>query len=120
MHGTTDNPHRIVVRPLKGFACGMWYWVEYDHLPLIARTRNPEHDACRALVSKGHRGRLETWDGIRPHPLLIIGDIEKAALFTVAENASHGPKVVRYRPLPTSRFCDADLPTWNEEDHANV
>lgn len=108
MNGTKDNPHRITVRPLKAFDRGMWYWVEYDHLPLIARTRNPEHDACRALVSKGHTGQLETSDGIRPYPLLIIHDIEKAALLTVSESKFHGPRVVRYRqfqgvPLKTAQ-----------------
>lgn len=99
MNGTIDNPHRIVVRPLKSFDGGTWYWVEYDQLPLIARTRNPEHDACRVLVSKGHTGRMETWDGIRPYPLLITRYIEKAALRTISESASHGPRVVRYRPF---------------------
>ena len=115
MHGTTDNPHRIVVRPLKGFASGMWYWVEYDGLPLIARTKSPEHDACRALVAKGHTEKMETWDGKRPYPLLIIQDIEKAALLTVAENASHGPRVVPFRPYPASTLRDADLPSWDDE-----
>jgi hypothetical protein len=115
MHGTTDNPHHIIRRPLKGFASGMWYWVEYDGLPLIARTKSPEHDACRALVAKGHTGLMETRDGIRSYPLLIINDIEKAARLTVSENASHGPRVVSFRPFPASALRGADLPTWDDE-----
>ena len=60
---------------------------------LIERSRDPEHDAARALLAKGISGKLTLLDGKTGSPRTII-NIEKAAKVTVEDNRTTGP---RYR-----------------------
>jgi hypothetical protein len=79
---------------------GQYYRVHYRGAPIIDETWNPELEACRALLARGIVGRLEVWRASKSHPDMIVPDIAKVAEWTVVENESHGPRFVRWRPLP--------------------
>jgi len=69
--------------------------------PQIVRNSTAvEYDACRALVARGLRGRLEVWRQGSQFASMTIASIAKAALLTVREDAHHGPDLVPYRPRP--------------------
>jgi hypothetical protein len=77
------------------------YQVWHGDSILIENTTNPEYEACRALLSKGITGRLETWRKDKPYPCMIL-DIEKAAGLTIQETDKHGPRLVSWRPYISS------------------
>ena len=93
--------HRIIIEPttIRGER-GQYYRVHYEGAPLIDETWNPEFEACRVLLARGITGRLEVWRVGRDHPDMLVRDIAKAAKWTVVENESHGPRFVRWKPLP--------------------
>jgi hypothetical protein len=64
---------------------------------LLKASKNPEFEACRALVAKGLAGKLTTYRDGRPAMTL---DIEKAAKVTVRETKALGPRFARYLPFP--------------------
>jgi hypothetical protein len=66
---------------------------------LIEDTWNPEFEACRALLAKGIKGKLQAWRRGKQHWDMQL-DIERGAGLTVEENEHHGPKIVRWRPHP--------------------
>ena len=51
--------HRIDIEPIRVGDRGYRYRVTFAGSVLIKNTRNPEYDACRALLAKGVTGRLE-------------------------------------------------------------
>ena len=98
--------HRIDIEPttIRGER-GQYYRVRYDGGVLIEETWNPEFEACRALVARGVKGRLEVWRPSAANPgMMIIGlifpDIEKGARWTVVENDKEGPVIRRWEPMP--------------------
>ena len=66
---------------------------------LIESTRDPEYEACRALLGRGIVGTLVTYGPGSAVPCLKI-DIEKGAKLTTIENATKGPRPGNYRPRP--------------------
>jgi hypothetical protein len=65
---------------------------------LVASTRQPLLDGCRALLAKGITGPVEMWDAVRPYPRMRA-DIEKAAKLTIEETAAAGLRVRPWRPF---------------------
>jgi hypothetical protein len=96
-----QKAHRIHLEPttIRGDR-GQYYRVHYRGAPIIDETWNPEFEACRALLARGIVGRLEVWRIGKSHPDMLVPDIAKAAEWTVKENETHGPRFVRWKPLP--------------------
>jgi hypothetical protein len=70
-------------------------WFGEDHL--VEGSRDPEHDACRALLSVGITGRVTFRHKGSLHPSMFM-DIEKAARFTVREDGRLF-QLERYKPF---------------------
>ena len=82
---------------------GYRYDVLLDGEVIVRRSRDPEHDAARALHARGLRGRFRTIDFSTGRPRMIL-DIEKAArLRTVERDDRRLPIVVPYRPMSDER-----------------
>ena len=60
------------------------YSVLFEGKLLVERSRDPECDAARVLLARGHTGTLHMLDGKTGEPRTII-DIEKAARLCVKE-----------------------------------
>jgi hypothetical protein len=100
------NPeHRIEIEPTHSTGTGARYRVTHSGKTLIESARDPEYQACRALLAKGIRGELVTY---RPGSLVarMRIDIETGAQLTIIENAKEGPRRARYRPHPGSTEPD--------------
>jgi hypothetical protein len=78
---------------------GARYRVTYLGETLIASARDPEFEACRALLAKGIIGTLVTYGPGGTAARMRI-DIEDGAKLTTIENANEGPRIGRYRPHP--------------------
>ena len=76
---------------------------------LIESSRNPEFDACRALLAKGIAGQLEVWHRGASFAALRL-DIEKGARLTVEERDAKGLQIVRWRP--SSEDGDRNAPAY--------
>jgi hypothetical protein len=76
---------------------GPKYDVLYKGTTIIRRSRDPEHDAARWLLSQGITGPMTTLskDG-RPR---MHFDIERAAGLSVVETSRDGLQVIKHRPL---------------------
>jgi hypothetical protein len=81
--------------------------VTYLGQTLIASARDPEFEACRALLARGTRGILVVYSPGSPVPRMRV-DIEEGAKLTTVENAKKGPWTTRYRPRPDG--VDPDEP----------
>jgi hypothetical protein len=92
---------RIRIAPTHLTENGQRYRVSWAGKTLIESTRNPEHDACRALLARGITGRLEVWRAGTTFPASSI-DIERGAGWTISETEEHGPRLVRWRPFEHS------------------
>jgi hypothetical protein len=66
---------------------GYRYSVLFKGKLLVDRSRDPECDAARSLLTKGITGKLTLLDGKTGKPRTVI-DIEKAARLTVEETGS--------------------------------
>jgi hypothetical protein len=93
--------HRIDIEPVSLGERGQRYRVTHNGVQLVDSSRNPEFDACRALLGKGITGRLEVWHKGWPQgdefPAMRL-DIEKGARLTVEEGDRIGPRFARWRP----------------------
>jgi len=88
---------RFVTTQIGVGSRGPYYRVDLESEVLLARTFKPFHDACRALVARGHTGPAEQWrDGKLS---MSTRDIERTAGFTVTENETHGPRITKYVPF---------------------
>jgi len=74
------------------------YAVLFSGRLIVENSRDPEHDAARALVAMGVTGKLTLCDGKSGHPRTIIPDIEQAAGFSMSEESRDG---FRLRPTWT-------------------
>jgi hypothetical protein len=93
------HAHRITIEPVSLGARGERYRATYAGAVLVESSRNPEFDACRALLAQGITGRLETWwRGGSSFPAMIL-DIEGAARLTVGETDKDGLRLVPWRPF---------------------
>jgi hypothetical protein len=89
--------HRIDIEPIGLGQRGQLYLVRYAGGVLIESSRNPEFDACRALLAKGITGRLEVWRPDGRFPAMRI-DIVKGAGLTVEDSDCVGPRFALWRP----------------------
>jgi hypothetical protein len=73
------------------------YDVEVDGELLVERSVDPACDLARALKARGVTGHVRVVDERGIHRYTV--NIEKAALITVRETATEGPRFVRWKPL---------------------
>src|SRR5262245_24173974 len=91
-----SNTHRIHIVPIGLGESGRRYLVRYAGAVLVASTRNPEFDACRALLEMGATGRVEMWGHGASFPVMQV-DIVKGAGLTVEDSDRVGPRFARWR-----------------------
>ena len=91
--------HRIDIQCTRYTATGARYRVTYLGKVLIESARDPEYEACRVLLARGVRGMLAIFSRGSSVPRARV-DIEEGAKLTTIDNASKGPKTVKYRPRP--------------------
>ena len=60
----------------------------------------PAYEACRVLVARNVRGRLEVWRIAKSSADVIVPDIAKAAEWTIEENEKSRPRRERWRLRP--------------------
>jgi len=101
----TSLEHRIEIELTHYTPAGARYRVTYLGETLIGSARDPEYEACRALLAKGIKGMLVTYSPGRLVARMRI-DIETGAQLTIIENAKEGPRRARYRPHPGSAEPD--------------
>lgn len=91
--------HRIEIKRTHWTSSGARFEVTHNGKTLIESSRDPEHDACRALLAKGLTGTLETY-----HPGGTVArmrlDIERGAKLGINESAKTNIKTVRWSPYP--------------------
>ena len=73
-----------------------------DGISLVEHSRDPEHDACRALFANGVTGSLRTFRSEKSSTPNMIMDIERGAQRSVEETQRRGPVTVPFRQRPTS------------------
>jgi hypothetical protein len=98
--------HRIYIEPTTLGHRGHRYRVTYADSLLIESTRNPEYDACRALMAKRITGRLEVWRVGTTFAASSI-DIERGAGWTVSETEERSLRLVSWQPFNAGRDQDA-------------
>lgn len=87
----------IEALPVAPLAQRQRFRVWHDGRVLIEATRDPEHEACRALLALGLTGQLQTtWCGKKG--ICAKFDIETAAQFTTSD-ADNGTRTVRWKPF---------------------
>jgi hypothetical protein len=91
--------HRIEIELTHYTPAGARYRVTYLGKTLIGSARDPEYEACRALLAKGVKGKMVTYSPGSLVPRTRI-DIESGAQLTIIENTNEGPRRARYRPHP--------------------
>ena len=97
--------HRVELELTHNAGTGARYRVTYLGKTLIESTRDPEFEACRALLAKGVTGILVAYSlGNAVHRMRI--DIAKGANLMTIDNATNGPRIGRYRPHPKSTDDD--------------
>ena len=94
-----DDVHRIYLECTKHTDTSARYCAIYEGKLLIASSRDPEHDAARALLAMGVTGTFETW-WLGSSYAAMRGDIEEAVKWTIVENSNTGPILRRWRPFP--------------------
>jgi hypothetical protein len=104
--------HRIDIEPFGLGQRGQIYRVHYAGIVLVESSRNPEFDACRALLAKGLVGYVEVWRVGSSFSAMRL-EIQTAAGLTVEEGDREGLRFVRWRPraddsVPDVVSCRAD------------
>ena len=82
-----------------GGRAGYLYSVIYDGELIVDRSRDPECDAARALLTRGITGKLTFLDGKTGVPRTII-NIERAAKLAISEDQRR-LRLVKWKPMPT-------------------
>src|SRR5262245_41061940 len=93
--------HRVDIQRTHYTSTGARYRVTYLGTTLIESARDPEFEACRALLARGITGTLVTYNPGGTVPRMRV-DIEKGTKLSTVENAKDGPRRARYRPHPSS------------------
>jgi hypothetical protein len=104
---------RIDIEPTTLGERGPRYRVTHGGALLIESARNPELDACRKLRSLGLAGRLEVWRKGKPHPDMVIADIERGAQLTVNEGDRYALRFAAWQAreaLSDSVSCSSARP----------
>lgn len=66
--------------------------------PLASGSRDPEHDACRALVARGYVGAVTFLRNGTPS--MRVKDVQRTAGKTIEEGPQRGPLLTKWRPVP--------------------
>jgi hypothetical protein len=100
--------HAIEIEPATLGVRGQRYRVTYLGEVLIEGTRNPEFDACRALLAHGITGTLEVWrpGGVAADMRL---NIERGAKLTISETDDRGLRPVRWEPFSSDQVSSVVL-----------
>src|SRR5262245_32400281 len=98
---------RIYLEPASLGERGQRYRVIHNSVTLIESSRNPEFDACRALLARGITGLLESWHKDASFAAMYL-DIEKGARLTVQESEHIGPRFVAWSPPPEELRANGD------------
>jgi hypothetical protein len=77
------------------------YQVEFRGEIIVARSRDPELDACRVLLGRGLRGRLTFIDADTGKSRIAV-DIGRGARLT-SEEGPNGPRFAKYRETRVAR-----------------
>jgi hypothetical protein len=91
--------HRIELHVVRYGGRGPVYRVSYDGQTLLASSRCPLLDACRALLTRGVTGRLELWRSGRTS-FDVAADIEEGAKWTILETETESLRLARWTPSP--------------------
>ena len=77
------------------------YNIAFEGEIIVERSRDPETDLARALLARGHTGKVTMLDGATGKPRTII-DIEKAAKVRTVETGTYPRfrRVERYAESP--------------------
>jgi hypothetical protein len=75
---------------------------------LIESSRNPEFDACRALLARGVTGKLRVWRSGRASADMCL-DIERGTGLTIRETDDRGLRLVRWEPFSADQAPNAIL-----------
>lgn len=94
-----DLQHRIDIECKRYTSTGARYCLTYLGKVLIESARDPEFEACRALLARGVSGTLAIFSRGCSAPRARV-DIEKGAKRTTVENATKAPRTGNYRPRP--------------------
>jgi hypothetical protein len=97
--------HRVEIELTHNTSSGARFRVTHLGETLIESARDPEYEACRALLAKGIKGKMVTYSRGSLVTRMRI-DIETGAKLTIIENAKEGPRRARYRPHPGSTEPD--------------
>jgi hypothetical protein len=100
----TSTEHRIEIERTH-YRSGARYRVKYLGETLIESARDPEFEACRALLASGATGTLVTYSPGSSVPRMKV-DIENGAKLATIDNANDGPRFGRYRPHPNGGKAD--------------
>ena len=101
---------------------GYRYAVLFSGRLIVENSRDPEHDAARALVAMGVTGKLTLCDGKSGRPRTIIPDIEQAAGFSMSEESRDGFRLRRYVdpdiPSPTAEASEVAITRPEDSEEA--
>ena len=86
---------------------GYAWHVEYDGERIVTGSRDPDHDACRALLARGVTGPVEFIDGKTGRLRFTIACIEEAARWHMEEGPT-GPRRRRVDRSPASLIATVD------------
>lgn len=88
---------KIEIEPTSRGNRGQRYRVTYQG-DTLCESRNPELDACRALLARGVTGTLEVWHRGATHAASRI-DIAEGAKWTITEADRAGLMLVTWKPF---------------------
>lgn len=66
--------------------------------PLVSCSRDPEHEACRALFRRGHTGPVQFCR--RGVPAMLVKSAREGAGRCIEENTFRGPRLAKWKPQP--------------------
>jgi hypothetical protein len=99
---------KVLIEPTSLGSRGQRYRVSYLGSIIIESSRNPEFDACRALLALGITGTLQVWRPGRTKADMRL-DVERGAKLTIRETDEHGPRLVRWEPFSGDRASNVVL-----------
>src|SRR5262245_16064474 len=94
-----DPEHRVEHSLTRYAITQARYRVTYLGTTLIESARDPEFEACRALLAKGVTGTMVAYSAGSWVPRMRINIAKGAQLMTIEKDADT-PRIVRYWPHP--------------------
>jgi hypothetical protein len=91
--------HRVILQPTHRTPKKQFYKATLNGRVLVAKSSDPEFEACRAMQALGLSGPVEFYRPGIPYPGLIVRDLDKAAKLRVVEGESVTPAIKKWRSL---------------------